>query len=277
MAKVAVTSDMNMYPAEVAVQTLWQAAEMVRKGALTNQIMQAAYERADRQFNEDTAVAAASSKDGYLSHVFDFGGTQGVGPRLWKTIMAGNGSYRTVSFVLLPSRRKVPIPEELQPWIEDSYVFKNKADYLESAKPVTVRLRKKKVLVFLRDSAQGRAYMASGRAKLPKGAQYSNVAFSKGPVYIRQSEDGKYKNQFYNHFVTWWATMGQREVGEVAEFLEKSFTVRSARTAAARTRIEKARKTAVSKSATPEAKRRAEKIIADVRRDMTEHGRKTTK
>lgn len=269
MAGPKLSVDMDMYPVQVVAQTLWEATEMVRRGALTNDVMGASYKIADAEFNKHMAIEATRDNS-KLKHVFDWQQT-GVGPRLWKTFMTGNNSNRIITFSFLPSTRKVPFPEPLKDKLKRKHVFYNKAKVLEDADNVVIRRKKAKALVFL--ASDGITSEQQGYYRNRNG-----VAFTKGPISMIAG-GGYYKNAFQNAFIAWWSSdLGAGGVTEVlANQLGESFAFQAARVAAAKKRAATYQKTIASKDATPEAKKRAEEMIKAIRSQMSDYGRRRVK
>lgn len=262
------TASIDTYSSEVVLETLWRAAEMVRAGALTNSVMEAAYNVTDTKFNawvKARAAASAPDDDNSLRHVFDYGETDDdLGRRLWKTARAGLNSSQTVSYTFLKSTRTVPVPEPLAAvGVERRHVFREKASILENAETLNINRKKAKMLVYM-ESKNSRKGNADG------------IVFSKGPSFIQQAGDGRYKNEFMNAFLLWWTTdLGAGgDLKMVAEVLGQSFAFRSARVAGAKARVASYTKQMKAKDATPEAKARAQEMIKAIKKQMTEYGKK---
>lgn len=268
-AKVSV--DIDMYDAQVHILTLWQAAESIRKGALTNSLMKTTYNYADKKFDAYMATTATQgdlAEKGSIRHMFDWGSKKGgFGRRLWQTFMTGSNSKRMVTVGFLQSTKPVPYEPELQPFLKRKHVFRNKASMLEQAAPVTVKTIKAKKLVFV-DNSNG-----THGEKIDRGKR--QIVFSKGPIQMEKgAAEGYYENHFRNTFIAFWTTGGQDTMKDVATEMGKTLAFRSARTVAAKKRVTNYKHQMNAKDATPEAKRRAAEMIKAIERQMTRGGRK---
>lgn len=255
---IGVTARVDTYDAEVSVETLYWAVDKIRKGALTDQVLEAAYEHMDKRFMAHMIAAAESRRN--LRHVFDWpnDGAEGLGAPLFKTIMGGKGSKRVVSYVFLESRNYVPIREELQPYNLKRHIFHEKARIFETGESVIIeRKPETKWLVYINE------HRNAGFTERGGFVDDQGTTFSKGPSYIERTGGHKFKNNFANEFFIWWTSEagGGTSLEYLANNLTRQVSVQTARFASAKRRVASLRGAMNRKNATPEAKRRAEQAI----------------
>ncbi|QLF83309.1 hypothetical protein SEA_NICEHOUSE_65 [Rhodococcus phage NiceHouse] len=273
--KVPVDCSIDMYEAQVQIETLWQAAEMVRKGAVTNGVIKVAFDISNKNFTKymtTLAIRQAANGEPGIRHMFDYTGKyRGIGTRLWQTWLTGNGKNRVVGYTFLQSTKRVPQVPELEGKLRRKHVFRNKAEMLEKAEEVTIARQKAKVLVYIPSIDEKR-----DRRKDRKN-QKGNIVFTKIPSGPMPAGEGKHENNFYTVFLTWWASLGQENLDKAAELasveFEKSFAFRSARVKSANNRLNTQRAHLKNKDATPEAKRRAKEMIAAIERQMSKYSK----
>src|SRR5574338_408 len=138
----------DSYEARVSVRTLYEVAQKIRRGALTDSIIHACFDRVDKKFNAHMAAAAGARAD--LRHVYDWGLVGSPSGRLWKTSLIGNGSNRSVAFVFLPSHKRVPIDPELEGRANfRRHIFVDKASVFERGEEVHISRKYAKFLVYI--------------------------------------------------------------------------------------------------------------------------------
>ena len=263
---VRIDSEIQDAAAQVAVRSLWQAAEMVRKGALTNQVMDAAFVTANAKFNAYMATEAEDNSQ--VEHVFDWNQVGSASGRLWRTWMVGRDSNRFVTFSFQQSRKKVPLHPKLEAHTRRRHIFREKAAVLEEAGPITISRKQSRYLV----------YVARNEAQMRR-ANEDGIVFQKNPSSIEKAGGGYYENQFTMRFLSWWASDlgGGGEVQRIAEYLGDSFAFQAARTASAQNRLAVYKRRMNDNELDAKARTAAKKMVAAIERQLTPYGRKKGK
>ena len=263
---IRIDSEVQDTGAQVAIRTLWQAAEMVRKGALTNQVMDAAFVTADAKFNAYMATEAEDNSQ--VEHVFDWNQVGSASGRLWRTWMTGRDSNRFVTFSFQQSRKKVPLHPKLEMHTRRRHIFREKAAVLEEAGPITISRKQSRYLV----------YVARNEAQMRR-ANEDGIVFQKNPSQIEKAGGGYYENQFTMRFLAWWASDlgGGGEVKRIAEHLGDSFKFQAARTVSAQNRLATYTKRMNDTTLDAKARENAKKMVKAIERQMTVYGRKKGK
>lgn len=248
----------DSYQARVSIRTLYEAAQLIRRGALTDSIIHACYEKMDRDFNVHMAAAATARDD--LKHVYDWGLLGSPSGRLWQTSLIGNGSNRTVGFIFLPSRKRVPIDPELEGRASfRRHIFVDKASVFEQGQEVHISRKYAKFLVYI-NRHRGTGTTATGG----KTFKSNGVTFTENASSIESAGGGRYKHKFTAEFVAFWSNLGSVE--EIATRLASSSSVQMARAASATQRKEGLNRKMAD--ATPEAKARAQDAVKRINRQM---------
>lgn len=248
----------DTYQGRVSIRTLYEAAQLIRRGAITDNIIHACYEKMDRDFNVHMAAAAAARED--LRHVYDWGLVGSPSGRLWQTSLIGNGSNRTVGFVFLPSRKRVPIDPELEGRASfRRHIFTDKATVFEQGQEVNISRKYAKFLVYI-NRHKGMGTTATGG----KSYKSNGVTFTENESMIESAGGGKYQHKFTAEFAAFWSNLGSVE--EIATKLAGSSAVQMARAAGAEQRKQGLQKK--MGDAAPEAKARAQNAIKRINRQM---------
>lgn len=255
--------EIDTYEARVSIRTIYEATQMIRRGALTEQVINASFGVMDKDFNRYMAAAAANDSM-HLSHMFDWGMIGSPSGRLWKTKMLGTQSNRQVAFSYLPSRKKVPLDPEAG--TKRRHVFTHKAMVFENATVVRISPKQAKYLAFINRSKGAGSMEGPGRVFQNKDRS-GNVY---GPTFSQKTSvikagNGQFEHKFTTAFVAFWnAPNAQLEA--IAEKLARSTAVQLARRASAQGRV--ANYTNKMKDAGPEAKSRAAKAIKTIEASM---------
>ncbi len=249
--------DINTYEARVSIRTLYEATQMVRKGALTNDVITATFRIYDTKFNQYMAGAAKKG----MSHMYDWGMVGSPTGRLWKTIIGGTGAGKIASFQFVNSKKKVPHDPGV-PQLRRRHVFKKKAEMMEKGETVNISPKYAKMLAYInRHKGAGGVDEEPGSKSFQKGG----ITFTQRTSTILLA-NGKFEGKFNAAFIAFWTSLGPKQ--QIADFLAKSTSFHMARAAATRKRMSMQQGKATAMSSTPEAKRRAEQAIAGIKRDM---------
>lgn len=258
-----INTEIDTYEARVVIRTIYEATQMIRRGALTEQVINASYTVMDKEFNRYIA-AAASARGAHLSHMFDWGMIGSPSGRLWKTTMIGGGANRQVAFTYLPSRKKVPLDPDAG--TKRRHVFTHKAKVFENADTVRISPKQAKYLAFINRSKGAGTMEGSGRVFQNRDSSGSpfGPTFSQMTSVIRAG-NGKFEHKFTTAFLAFWnAPNSQLEA--IADKLSRSTAVQLARKSSANARV--ANYTNKMKDAGPEAKARATKAIKTIKASM---------
>ncbi|ASZ74890.1 hypothetical protein FDI69_gp076 [Rhodococcus phage Trina] len=253
-----VTASVDTYGAEVSIGTLYYAIEKIKKGAINDPVLDAAFTYLEAAFLAHVREEASGKRR--LTHVFDYGVDGGLGNPLWKLVKSGTKANIVVGYTFIESDNPVPIPEELQGKITSQHIFREKAQILESAAPVIIARKNAKWLVYINHRA------GAGFVDNTPGFTKGNTTFHKGASYIERAGGGKFQNQFDNEFFTWWSLSAGKEatLDFLANKLTRQVAVQSARFASAKRRVAIYRGKAAKPDATPEAKAKAEAMIQEI-------------
>lgn len=248
---------MDSYNARVSIRALYEATQMIRKGALTDSVIGAAYEAYEKDFNK--YMATQGSRDN-LKHMFDWGMIGSPTGRLWRVEMRGRGATREVGYVFLPSRKKVPFDPE-NPFLKRRHVFKNKAMVFETGAEVKISPKYAKMLTYInRHKGAGGVSDSDGKNKTFKR---QGVTFTTRTSTITAGS-GENSGQFSQEFVTFWSELGP--IQEIANRLARESEVQLAAAASAKNRI--ANYQNKMRSAGPEGKSRAKRAIQTIKKNM---------
>lgn len=258
MAKAAILKGkVDSHEARVSIRTMYEATQMIRRGALTNDVITASYRVMDRKFNAYMSVQSSGRSD--LTHMFDWGMRGSNAGRLWQTKLAGQGSNKVVFFVFLPSKKKVPFDPELEGKLKRRHVFKRKAEVFENGESISISPRYAKFLVYINRNRGAGSTEPGG-----KGFKQGNITFTTRTSVIDRAANGMYQGRFTAEFLNFWNNLGSPT--EVADELSKSTAVQMARAASARKRLGQYQSKLSDPS--PEAKARAQKAIANIKKQM---------
>lgn len=249
--------NIDTYQARVSIRTLYEATQQIRKGALTDSVINAAFEKYNKDFN--SYMATQGSRDA-LKHMFDWGMIGAPSGRLWRTEMRGRGSNREVGYVFLPSHKKVPFDPE-NPYLKRRHVFKNKAMVFETGQEVRISPKYAKMLTYVNRHKGAGGTNDSGTND--KTFKRDGVTFTTRESTI-EAGGGQFAGQFTQEFYTFWSELGPIE--QIAAELARSTDVQLAAAASAKNRIANYKNK--MRSATPEAKSRAKKAIQSIKRSM---------
>ena len=253
--------EIDSWAADVTLAFLREVTAEVKRGALTDQLMDTAFSIAANKFD---AYAAAKGKhgdpnepdwggSGPLSHVFEWGNP---GIPLYHLRMVGVGKSRTVAYTFRESREDVPVPDVMEELYKRRHVYTHKADFLEQGKWLKINPRWSKVMVFYRPG-----YNASRSTENPESERgQSDIVFKKSESNIYKAGGGKFQNKFKNAFFYWWTRgMGgsNGELGKATKMLSESFVFEAEREVHELARLKAARKTSRDMDATPLARKRA--------------------
>lgn len=247
----------DSHDARVSIRTLYEATQMIRRGALTNDVIMASYRVMDRKFNAYMSVQASGRSD--LTHMFDWGMQGSNVGRLWQTRIAGQGSSKVVYFVFLPSKKKVPFDPELEGVLKRRHVFKRKAEVFENGEAINISPRYAKFLVYI-----NRHRGAGTTDPAGKGFKRGNITFTTRTSVIERAANGMYQGRFTAEFLNFWNNIGTPT--EVADELSKSTAVQMARAASSRKRLGQYQ--AKLSDPSPEAKAKAQRAITNIKKQM---------
>ena len=167
--------------------------------------------------NEELIVSA---------HMFEWGAAENSeASRLWKTLFIP-GTY-TIIFEYKPSTRQVPVHADLEATTTYRHVFIEKAKTLEEAPPVIIERDQSKWLRWHWES-RGKSPDSGASSDSPIIYGKNGIAITKGPIMLEQAGGGRYKNNFTNAFLMFWATGGAGTMEEVKRTLQHSVTMRMA-------------------------------------------------
>lgn len=257
MVKATLKTTVDAYDARVSIKSLYEATQMIRRGALTDDVIKASFRVMDKQFNLHVAAQAAARGD--LSHVFDWNMVGSQAGRLWQTKLVGRGSNRSVLYAFLPSKKKVPFDPELEGLLRRRHVFKRKAEVFEHGEPVTISPKYAKFLVYI-NRHNGAGYV-EGNGKVFKK---NGITFTTRTSNVVNPGGDKFRGKFSAEFVRFWSN--PKPIDELAQELGRSTAVQYARAASSRKRM--ANYKAKLTDPTPEARRRAETAIANLKKQM---------
>jgi hypothetical protein len=252
--------EMDSYNARVSIRTLYEATQLIRKGALTDSVIGAAYDVYNRDFN---AYMAAAGNKPNLKHMFDWGMVGAPSGRLWKVEMRGRGASREVGYVFLPSRKKVPFDPE-NPYLKKRHVFKNKAMVFETGQTVKISPKYAKMLSYVNRHKGAGGTEGGGK---DKSFTKNGVTFTTRTSTF-EIASGNNAGQFSQEFVTFWAELGPIE--KIASRLANETDVQLAAAASAKNRISNFKQK--MRSAAPEARARAKRAIKTIERNMKKSG-----
>lgn len=258
-----IETQIDTYEARVAIRTIYEATQMIRRGALTEQVIGAAYGVMDKDFNRFMAASAAG-RGSHLTHMFDWGMIGSPSGRLWKTKMIGGGGTREVVFSYLPSKKKVPLDKEAG--TKRRHVFTHKARVFENASIVRISRKQAKYLAFVNRS-KGAGHM-EGPGKVFQYRDRTGNAF--GPTFSQKTSvikagNGQFEHKFTTAFVGFWNAPNS-ELQAIADKLSRSTAVQIARKTSAQGRM--ANYANKMKDAGPEARSRAAKAIKTIQTSM---------
>lgn len=259
MARAMFRTSVDSYDARVSIRSLYEATQLIRRGALTDDVIKAAYRVMDRKFNAHMAAQAAARDD--LTHVFDWGLIGSPSGRLWKTNLEGRGSNRSVYFIFLPSRRKVPFDPQLDDVLRRRHVFKRKAEIFEHGEEVTISPRYAKFLVYI-NRHKGAGYTNSDSDD--KTYRKGKITFTTRTSVINQAGNGKFQGRFTAEFIRFWSSLDN--TAQLADELGKSTSVQYARAAGAKKRM--ARYQSKLNDPSAEARSRANAAIQNIKKQM---------
>lgn len=243
----------------------------INGGALNEELIVSAKHVADIRFNKYAWTLSKTE----LAHMFEWGASENSeASRLWKTLFVP-GTY-TITFEYKPSTRQVPVHSDLEATTTYRHVFVEKAKTLEEAPPVIIE----------RDQSQWLRWHWGSRGKSPDSGASSDspiiygkngIAITKGPVMLEEAGGGRYKNNFTNAFLMFWATGGAGTMEEVRRTLQRSVSMRMAMEASltrnakivALKRSRAGHKGVMNSSRyRPETQRNAKKAIKDINRQL---------
>jgi hypothetical protein len=255
--------EIDTYEARVSIRTIYEATQMIRRGALTEQVINASFGVMDKDFNRYVAALAAT-KSAHLSHMFDWGMIGSPSGRLWKTKMIGSQSNRVVVFSYLPSKKKVPLDPEAG--TRRRHVFVHKAQAFENATVVRISPKQAKYLAFINRSkgagrmeGQGKVFQRTDDSGRPFGPTFSQK------TSVIKAGNGQFEHKFTTAFVSFWNAPNS-QLQAIADKLARSTSVQLARRASAQNRV--ANYTNKMKDAGPEARARAQKAINTIKTSM---------
>lgn len=255
-----IKSEIDTYPAEVVLETLWHATKMISDGAITDSLMSTSFKISEKNFNrmvrkESTQPDVEDPEGrtgGRFSHVFEWGSSPANPIPLYKLFMAGRGSRRVAGYTFIQSRKAVPQPDALKPFYRRTHVFREKAAVLENADEIKINPIHGKYMVYWRPESSA--------------ANKDGVVFRKNESTIFRAGGGKYDANFAQAFFAWWS--GEFGVGgdmaKIARMLDMDKSMKVAKVVSMQKQIATQRRNLASKDATPEAKRKAKAMIADL-------------
>lgn len=253
------------YDARVSISSLYHLVQKMRKGALSEELIGAAFRHADAGFDRHMQNVIGARED--LQHMYDWG-LIGVGKgKLWKTIMEGRGKSREVMFVYLPSVRKVP-HGELEGVLRTRHTFRDKAEVFEEARAVEISPKFAKFLVYINHHAgmgytEGSGIHFTDSGSGDDGDEGSGITFSQRTSVIERAGGGKYYRKFHAEFLMYWTNP---DLKALENELKESLEFQSAIAASAKNRI--ANYKTKMKDADPEGRRRAKKAIDTINAKM---------
>lgn len=255
-----VKTHVDTYDAEVSVETLYHAVQKIKKGAMTNPVLDASYDYLNVRFYKDMHALAISRRN--LRHVYEWPSEwrgEDIGRPLFHTLMAGKGKARYVTFNFTESTKPVPVRPELQGLVSGKHIFREKARIFESGEAVTINRKPGNEWLIFINEHKGAGY-GSGESRVNES---TGATMSKGPSEIVDSGNGKFKNQFQTAFFTWWTTQAGAgaHTDELANRLTRQTAIQLARFSSVKSRIAGYRGIINKKDATPEAKKNAEEAI----------------
>lgn len=123
-------------------------------------------------------------------HVYEWNRNGDHLSRLWRHKLAGRGKNRLATFTFLPSRKTVPVEEELKALgVEQRHVFTWKAPIIEYGLPVNIRPQNSPVLVFFWKNRPG-----------------SPLIITKRTIRIPQQGTVESRGAFTQAFNSWWTS-----------------------------------------------------------------------
>ena len=264
----AIHSTLSTYAAEVSILHLWNVAESVRRGALTDSVINPAFNISKRKFDEyarsegrqPDVNSPLDGNSGKLAHVFEWGHGTNPGIKLYDIYMTGHGKSRTISYKFRLSKTEVPQPDKMKKFYRRDHIFKEKATILENADSIRINPVESKFMVYWRPTD-------------PKANKKTGIVFKKSTSFVQPAGGGKYDGAFAMEFIKWWTSDlgGGGDLNKAAELLSKNITFQSARTTSALNRIANIK---ARGSASAEAKKQADKTIKTIKAQMTEYGRR---
>ncbi len=257
-----VKTDVDTYGSRLSLDTLFYAVDKIKKGAVADRVLEASYSYLEVAFLAQM-IKDANSGTRKLTHVFDYGSDGGLGNPLWKLVQKEQGKEIFIGYTFIDSNKPVPHDPELQGIQTSTHIFRKKAELMESAEGVIIERKDAVWLVYI-NRHKGAGTVEKNQPGFSKGS----ATFHKGPSYIYESGGGKFRNNFDNAFFTWWSFGASKE--EALDFLSNKLTrqvaVQAARWASVKRVVGRHKGTITNPNTSAEAKRNAEKMIQDIRK-----------
>lgn len=245
----------------------------INGGALNEELMVSAKHVADIRFNKYAWTLSRTE----LAHMFEWGATENSEVnRLWRTFFIP-GTYH-ITFEYKLSKKQAPVHPDLESTTSYRHVFAEKARVLEEAPPVIIE-RKDSAWLRWHWKSRGSSPDSGASSDSPIIYNDNGIAITKGPIMLEQAGGGRYKNNFQNAFLMFWATGGAGTMEELRSTLQRSVSMRMAMEASltrnkkiVQLKRSRAGKKGVMNSShySPQTRQNAKRAIRDINRELRE-------